>query len=147
MITDVGDLVETDLGTKSGDVFNTPTPVRPRTVRDDHDVEGCLPTTTGETPIETPLLVVTLEQDNISPLAHLVNKVGLKIPHTAVDRVRFDHDRPIVKGVQEIQKPFIPISVPPVVIVFIKPVFMLNVNRIGFQAGDLFGHGLPPIPS
>jgi hypothetical protein len=67
-------------------------------MRNDHDIPRCLPAAACETPVKPPLLVMTLEQNDIGPLTHLVHKVRLEISHSAMNGVRFNNGRPITQG-------------------------------------------------
>ena len=70
----------------------------------DHHVGGGGPTPGSEVPVQPPLLVVALEEDEVGASGHLAHEVDLMIAEASVYGVRLHDHGPSVEGAEEFEE-------------------------------------------
>ena len=113
----------------------------------DHDVLGRRPPIARKGPVQAPLLVVALEEHQVSPGAQLIQEVGLGVTEAPVDRVWFDHGGEVPNGIEQLQETLIGVAYSPGVHILIQTVLVLQMNHVRLELFYQLRHRLPPVAS
>ena len=146
VLGEVGGLVQPQLLAELNDLREGVPLVGPRSVRHDHDIPRRRPALAREIPVQTPLLVVALEEHHVGALAELEDEVGLEVRQPPVDGVRLDDGGHVVDCVEKVEEPLVAVTVTSLIVVLVQAVLVLEVNSVRLELVNLLRHRAPPPP-
>jgi hypothetical protein len=125
--------------------MDTPPLVRARTVGNNHNVFGRGPSSAIKVPVQTPFLVVAFKQHHMAALGELVNKIGFKIGQSSMHGVGFHNEREVTDGFQKIEETVVAVADAACIPIFVKAVFVFDMDGIRVQFFDFFSYRFPPV--